>query len=173
MKINNKSIIISAMMSVCLMLGCAHSEKASDKAIELLEDKISDLELKVEELTIRNEYLCGALAESSMMGMLKYVGNNQFLVTTDGKIREVEDFIPSCHNAMRAYTEEIERRKALIRAKEEVEESQKSETKEDLSEDNDSDTSGSETSDTSDSSDSETMSMNTSDSTDTDTSDTN
>jgi len=118
MKTLTKLITISALFATIGFVGCAHG--ASEKSVEILEAKIGELETQVANLKTANDHLCGALAESTMMGMLMYIGEGKFIVRADGTVKEAEGFIDNCHSAMRDYTEEIEKRKALLKAQEDA-----------------------------------------------------
>ena len=120
------SITITAALIAATFIGCAHG--TSTKSVEILESKLTELEAQVEKLTTANDHLCGALAESSMMGMLQYIGEGKFIVTATGQVSEAEGFLDDCNNAMRQYTEEIEKRKALVKAKEELKAKEAQET---------------------------------------------
>lgn len=116
-----KTITITALttlLAAAAFVGCAHGTSA--KSMEILETKIGELESQVASLKTTNDHLCGALAESSMMGMIQYLGGAKFLVRPTGQVKEAEGFLDDCSEAMRSYGEEIEKRNALLKAQEEV-----------------------------------------------------
>lgn len=108
------------LTTVCLAAaiftsGCAHKAEVAE-----LTSTNNELAEQVKTLQAERQVWCGMVAEASMMGMVVYIGDNNFQSSTDGTVDTFDDMDAKCSEMFEGYSAKVAERAALNAAKKDV-----------------------------------------------------